>query len=171
MYIIGMAGNVGTVYTEDDFTKGKIPNVGTRGLAPASVGSGTQEFILCKSTTAQNITRGMICTVSASYVATICPAAGVAPTARQMLAVACCTTTCSISQYLWCQIWGVGQVLASAATNANVVLMNGVVAGTVGDTVASLSAVISGLFLTASAGASQALTACILNYPQYEAYH
>jgi len=171
MYIIGMSGAIGTVYTEDDFTKGKIPNVGTRGLAPAAVGSGTQEFILCKVAASQNLVKGQLVTVSASYVATVAVAGAPAVTVRQMLAVAVCTVTASVSQYIWCQIWGVGQVLASTAADANVILTHGSTAGNVDDTVATASAVIAGIFLTASSGASGGLTACILNYPAYEGYH
>lgn len=165
MYSVEVAGNIGSVYTETDMLQGKAPGDGTLGYG--SVATGTGVFVMCKVATSQNLIKGQLVTIDASYIATVQATGSPAPTSRVQLGVTVCTITASASSHLWVQVYGRGLVLASTSCEPNVLLGGGSVAGQVDDVTASTSAVIDGIWTTASTGAASALVACVLNYPTF----
>ena len=159
-YIVGI--DPGRVYTNNEAVNlGKCPVAGTIGT------TGNGNVYKMVEVTTGNLTDGLLVTISAANKATVAAVAN-AGTVAQELGVLRATVTASGSMFAWAQIYGRGTVMASAAANANVALGMGAVAGTVDDGGTSASAVIDGLFLTASAGASSALTAAIIRYPTFE---
>jgi hypothetical protein len=160
MYIVGI--DPGRIYTQTQLTKGICPSVGTMGQT-----SDGKIFRMVEVTTSQNLVKGMIVSLDANHKATVAVAGGPAPGVAQELAVVIATVTASASQLVWAQLYGRCNVLASLSCNPNVQLTGGATAGWVDDVVSTLSAVIEGIHLTATATTGGGLTAAILNYPRY----
>src|SRR5882672_11234227 len=160
-YIVGM--DPGTQYTGDDFLKGKIPALGTRGMDAQG-----REFVMCLVGAAQNVINGHLVAIDGVTFTVTVPAGGpAAPGPANILGVARTTVTASASAYIWVQRYGIGSVQASASALPNAQLaMSAATAGFVDDTLATASALIEGLMLTATAAAS-GITACFLSYPRF----
>ena len=161
MTVIGM--NPGTVYSQTDQLRGKCPATGST-YQDETNGKVYKLAIIAAS---QNLNQGHVVTLDANFVATILAAGAPAETAQTEVAVAMATVTASVSQLIWCQVYGRCNVLASVSCLPNVVLTGAAAAGTVDDALTTLSAVIDGIHLTTSVGAVSALTAAILNYPKW----
>lgn len=156
-----------TQYSGDDLLRGKCPRPGTR--ATINDADGTKEYVLCLVAAAQNLVNGHLVTINAaSFTVTIAAAGNPAASSALMLGVARTSVTASASAYIWVQRAGVGSVLSSASTLPNVRLSMAAAAGTVDDAVTSVSGGLIGIYLTATTAAS-GITACVLNYPSFEA--
>lgn len=158
--LIGMAP--GVQYTGDDLVKGKIPSVGTLGET-----SDGKQYVMCLVAAAQNLIDGHLVTIDpTTFTCTIAAAAPPAPANANILGVARTSITASASAYIWVQRYGVGSVQATASTLPNLTLTMSAAAGIVDDAIATASAVIEGLILTATTAAS-GITACFLSYPRF----
>ena len=162
MYIVGI--DPGRVYTNDEaVNKGKCPVAGTLGTT-----ANGNVYKMVEVTTAQNLTEGLVVTISSSHKATV--AATVQPgTAIRELGIVRATATASASSFIWAQVYGRGTVaVSSASALPNVVLVMGITPGMVDDgTPTSASAFIDGLTLTATSDVAGALTAAIINWPMF----
>jgi len=160
-----IGGRPGTVYTETEMLQGKAPRPGT--LYTETTDSGEQKYVLVKTTTG-NLINGTVVTIASSYNATATAVDGNVAAAGHTVGVLVVSVTASTSSICWAQIYGPGNVLASAGALPNVAMATGSVAGAVDDGVTSASAAIAGLVLTATAsGAGSILTACILSFPHF----
>ncbi len=155
------------VYTPTDMVRGKAPGRGSRGQVYDTTNAQNREFIMCEVAASQNLVKGHVVTFDTTYVATVAAAGAPAQTSAQILGVVLATITASASMFIWVCIYGRTQVLASISCNPNVVLTMGSTAGQVDDTVSSLSAIIDGIHLVATA-ATTGLTAAMLNYPRFQ---
>lgn len=162
MYLIGI--DPGSVYTQDQMKKGKCPVAGT--MAQTADG---KIYRMVEVTTSQNLTKGMIATIDQNHKATVAIANGPAPTSQNQIGVIVATVTASASSFVWAQLYGPTSVLASLSCLPNLILTGGTTAGNVDDSVSTLSAVIEGLWLTATSSVT-GLSAAMLNYPRYRTH-
>lgn len=155
----------GRIYTEADFTKGKVPAKGTFAMDEA----GGKAYILCQVAASQNLIGGQVVTVSGGFVVTVAAvAAGNTRGDQLAIAITSASVTASASMYIWCQVYGRSQVMASTSILPNVALKIGTTAGVVTTAGAVTASVHTpGIILTATSNVVPALTACILNYPRY----
>ena len=158
--MMGVGVNAGVVYTGDDIRQGK-------GATPGTIGNNGQgkNYIFCRVAAAQEIVNGTVVTWDGSFVCTIASATAPASAAGRQVAVAVCSVTASASTYIWCQTVGPCIVRASANAAANVVLTMGQTAGVVDDGATSASAVITGMYLTATVTAAGTQGVAYLNNP------
>lgn len=159
-YIIG--AQPGRVYTPEEFRTGKVPARGT--LATDNAG---KVYLLCEVASGQNLLNGHVVTVSGGFVVTVA-AVATGNTRADQLAVAVVSVTASASMFIWCQVYGRSNVLASTSILPNIGLKIGTTAGVLTTAGAvTASAHTPGITLTATSNVVPALTAAILNYPRY----
>lgn len=162
-YLIG--AQLGRIYTPAEFRQGKCPTRGTR----LETGDGGKEYLFCEVAASQNLIHGQVVSVSSGFVVTVAAVATANTRADQLaVVITSASVTASASMFIWCQIYGRTQVMASTSILPNIGLKIGTTAGvltTAGATTASAHA--PGIILTATSGVVPALTAAILNYPRY----
>lgn len=159
-----IGGSFGRIFTPAEYRRGQCPSRGTRITTADS-----KEYILCEVAASQNLILGQVVTVSSGFVVTVAAVATGNTRADQLaVAITSASVTASASMFIWCQIWGRSQVMASTSILPNIGLKIGTTAGvltTAGATTASAHT--PGIILTATSGVVPALTAAILNYPRY----
>ena len=172
MFIVGC--DPGSVYSKDDFVKGKCPILGTRATVPSPVG--TKEFICVRVGASTQILPnvGMVVNINPSFIATLISLSGEAPGRRQIVGVALATSTASLSATIWAQVYGHCSVLASTSCNPFVYLTPAALAANAGGvddaTPSSLSNYLEGIITLASTNAAATVVDAWLSYPRWASF-
>ena len=126
-----------------------------------------KRYIVVKAAAAQNITNGNVVYWDGNFSATIMTTGAPAPagtSAGLNLGVAVCSITASASQVFCIQVFGAGQVRMTDAT-AGHIMIPGSTPGELRCSVATASAYITGITLTATASTA-GLANCFINFPR-----
>jgi hypothetical protein len=179
-FVVGLTP--GRVYTETDVAQGKCPGLGTvteavgnantggaiTDIASRANGGDVRQYILLKITSAINLVNGNIVQYTGDYVATLPGSAGAGVPNLGPLAVVVASITASISQFVWCQIQGLANVLFEATTSAipgAPVKLGGTLGQITAAAITTASSYISGIQVAATVSAV-GLGAVLLNYPR-----
>lgn len=130
-----------------------------------------KHFMTVKVASGQNIYQGCVVYWDSSFNATVISSGAAAPggtAAGLNLGVAQCSITASASQVIYVQTFGAGTVRTTDATASNLpghIMIPGSTPGELRCSVATASAYISGITLTATASTA-GLSACFINFPR-----